>query len=150
MSIIVTPISTPYKIIFNHGGEVVEFTLRQLDFRTRNIISSMTTVTDKGRIHTDATLALFLNLKYGVIGIKGLSNVDGSEYVLEYEDETNKALKDEVVDALLMTPFSDNLIYAAREMIEGVPSEIRHPITGLKIEGVEVVLPSEMEVIEKK
>lgn len=150
MAIVVSSIKTPYKIIFKHEEEKVEFTFRQLSFKTRNIIAGLSTTQKNGRIITDSTLALFLNLKYGIIDIKGLVDPEGEEYKLEFEDETKEALSDDTVDALLMVPFSDNLIFAAREMIEGVPNKITHPLTGATLENVEVISPQEMAVIEKK
>ena len=47
------------------GEEDIIFHIQQLNFKTKSLITGLTTSVDKGQVNYDSTLTCFLNLKYG-------------------------------------------------------------------------------------
>jgi hypothetical protein len=136
MALVVKPLNSNYKVSIEAEEEKVTFTFSQLDYRTKSLISSLTTSVAGGQYSIDATMQIFYNLKYGLKAVDGLLGADGEPYKLEFED---KNLSDNCVDELLATPVSNNLQYTARELSRSVlPNEIVHPLTLKKLEGVTV------------
>jgi len=72
------------------------------------------------------------------------------DYKLTFEDGTDN-LTDLCVDELLALPFSDKLIYAARDLGANIPDEITDPVTGKPVKGIEVISPAKLkDGLEKK
>jgi len=86
-------------------------------------------------------------LKCAVKDIQGLKLPDGSEYELAFE---NEILTDECVDDLTNIQNVDELFIACLDLINGVPSEFRNPMTGEKLEGVEIIREKAEKSSEKK
>jgi len=140
MALVVKPLNHNFKIEIKHEKEKIIFTFNQLDYRTKSLISSLITSVKSGQYSMDATMQIFYNLKYGLRKVEGLVSPEG-KYELSFEDDKKTILTDVCVDELLATVISDNLQYAARELSRAVlPSEIVHPLTLRKLEGVKVVV----------
>lgn len=77
-----------------------------------------------------------LAVKCAVKDIKGLTLPDGSPYKLEFE---NDKLTDECVDDLTNIQGGSELFIACLNLISGVPQDFINPVTGQKLEGIEVV-----------
>jgi len=148
--ITVQPMGQRYSIEIAEGEEKVNFGFIQLNYFLRNKVSTFSTSYDKGKIYLDVGLAVFYNLKFALKEVKGLSNLDGTDYKLVFEDGVDE-LTDLCVDELLALPFSDKLIYAARDLGAHIPDEITDPVTGKKIKGIEVISPEKLkDGLEKK
>lgn len=140
MSIVVRPITEEFKLEISHDSEKVTFTYRQITYRIKNLIAGIVTSIKSGQIYVDTALSCFYHLKYAVKGVSGLTYADGSDYVLEFEDETKTALSDKCTEELLALSFNDKLIYASKQLINSIPDTIINPLTGAKLEGVELIL----------
>ena len=150
MAIVVKPLSKSFKVELSHEEEKVVFTFKQLTYKVKSEITGMVTRIQGGQLVIDATLQVFYNIKYGLKKVEGINDEAGVTYDLEFEDKTKECLTDECVDALLSCVLSDNLQYTARQLTDSVlPSEILHPITNKKIEGIEII-PSENVGVKKK
>lgn len=132
---------TNFKLVISHEEEKLDFTFRQLTYREKNTISALTTTFKQGRAVVDSSLICFYVIKFGLIDVKGLLNSDGSEWKLEKDEHGNNS--DSSIDALLNTQVSNALIFSANAMLEGIPTKIMHPLTGLEIQGVEIIKLSE-------
>ena len=111
MTIIVKSIKHPFKIVISEGKDKIEFSVRQLDYFTKNIITGMTTKIVQGQITIDTSLTCFYNLKFGLKRVKGLQGADKTDYKLKFEDcDGIEGVTDECIDELFATKFSDNLI----------------------------------------
>ena len=75
-------------------------------------------------------------VKCAVKDIKGLKLPDGSDYELEFE---NNILTDKCIDDLTNIEGNNELFIACLGLLNGVPSEFINPLTGEKLEGVEIV-----------
>lgn len=140
MAIIVKALDKKYTVEIQHEKEKLTFIFNQLDYRTKSLISSITTDVKQGQYISDSTMQIFYNLKYGLKEVKGLTSEDGKPYKLTFEDDAKKALTEICVDELLATPISNELQYTAHNLSRSVlPSEILHPLTLTKIEGVDVI-----------
>lgn len=151
MSIVVHPVGRMFNVEITSGEEKVVFSFKQLDYKTKGEITGLVTRIQQGQLTIDASLQVFYNLKYGLKKVEGLVDHEGKPYQLEFEDKQKKELKDECVDALLATEISDGLQYTARELASSVfPSEIKNPLTGQKLEGIEVIPQAELGGNTKK
>lgn len=140
MSIVVSPLNKNYTIQIMHEEEKLRFTFNQLDYRTKSLVTSLTTEVKNGNYLSDSTMQIFYNLKYGLKKVEGLTDAEGKPYQLQFDDVDNKVLTDACVDELLATPFNDNLQYVAHRLsLSTLPTEIIHPLTLKKIEGVDVM-----------
>lgn len=86
-------------------------------------------------------------LKCAVKNIKGLTLNDGSEYELQFE---NDLLTDECIDDLTNIQNIDELFIACLDLLNGVPSEFRNPVTGEVLQGIEIIKEQSGETPEKK
>lgn len=151
MAVIVQPVGRIFTVKISHEDESIEFGFKQLDYKTRGDITAAVSTVKQGQFMIDSSLQVFLNIKHGLKIVKGLVDEDGKPYQLKFEDNSKKELTDECVDELLATVLSDNLQFAAREMASSsMPTEIRHPLTGKPLEGVEVILPKKGDGVQKK
>lgn len=126
------------------------FVFKQLTYRIRNLISSLTTQYKQGVVTQDAGMNCFYLIKYGLKDAKGLKDENGVEYKLKFEGKDKEALTDECVEELLAAEFQATLIYAANQMLDNIPDEIVHPITKEAIKGVEIVPPEDLQGALKK
>lgn len=136
MSLIINPMSKTYQVKM---GDVT-FTLGQLDYKAKAFISNACTSIKQGQVIVDSALQCFYNLKFGLRKVEGVKNEDGSDWNLTFEDPEKRIVHDTCIDELLNSPVSDNLIYVAREMMEGIPDKIVNPVTGQPLEGVELIV----------
>lgn len=139
MGVTIRPITEDFKLEVSHGEEKIIFTYRQLSYRIKNLIAGAVTTVKQGQIYVDTALSCFYHIKYAVKNVEGLVNKDGSPYVLVFTDEKKEALTDACADELLATHFSDKLIYASKQLLNSIPDKIINPLTGAKLEGVELV-----------
>ncbi len=140
MAIVIKPLNENFKIEIAHEEEKLTFTFRQLDYKTKSLISSITTDVKQGQYMSDSTMQIFYNLKYGLKKVEGLETEDGKPYKLRFESKDKIKLEDACVDELLATEFSDKLQYTAHKLSYAVlHTEITNPLTGEKLEGVELV-----------
>lgn len=140
MGIIVRPITEDFKLEISSGEEKIVFTYRQLTYRIKNLIAGAVTSVKHGQIYVDTALSCFYHIKYAIKAVEGLTNKDGTPYELKFTDDKKEALTDDCTDELLATSFNDKLIYASKQLVNSIPSEIVNPVTGKKLEGVELIL----------
>ena len=146
MALIVKPLTSNYNVSIEAGEEKIMFTFKQLDYRTKSLISSLITSVNGGQYSVDATMQIFYNLKYGLKEVNGLFDETGEPYKLQFDDT---CLTDACVDELLATEISNELQYTARELSRSVlPNEIVHPLTLKKLKGVTV--ESDKDGVKKK
>lgn len=146
---IVHPIGRRYGLEITNGETKILFTFQQLDFKTKSLISNQTITQIHGSIQMDSTMQCFLNIKHGLKHVKGLLNSDESKYRLKFECNKKLALTDACVDEILATPLHNDLIYSARCMMDGIPTEVINPITEKPLEGVKILSPSELGGLPK-
>jgi hypothetical protein len=80
--------------------------------------------------------AASMAIKYGVKGLEGVENADGSLYVLETDE--NGSLSDQCVDDLLNIDQDDKLSLVCTSLLNGIPKDIVDPQTGKKIKGITI------------
>jgi len=117
-------------------GEVV-FTLAPLNHFQKIELANCTTVKN-GEDHYDLLRAQALYIKYSIKGIDGLECYDGEKYELEF---MNDELTDECVSEILSLEQRSKLTTSAWQLLNGV-KELTDPITGEKLEGVELEVTS--------
>jgi len=78
----------------------------------------------------------YKSLKYAIKSVEGISLADGTAYQVDLD---NGILSDACVEDILNLELSPKLILACYSMVQGVPNNIYNPMTGEKIEGVEIV-----------
>jgi hypothetical protein len=83
-----------------------------------------------------AMQAAALAVKYAVKSVKGVENLDGSEYLVKLE---NNRLTDESWDDLQNIEQAQKLITVCLNLINGIPKEFVDPNTGKPITGVSIV-----------
>jgi len=140
MAIVISPLKEDYTIEITHEEEKIIFTFNQLDYKTKSLISSLTTDVRNGEYMSDSTMQIFYNLKYGLKKLEGVEGPDGKPYKLRFETNKKQKLEDSCVDELLATGFSNELQYSALNLSRAIlPTEIVHPLTQIKLEGVDVI-----------
>lgn len=80
--------------------------------------------------------AAFYALQCALKEITGVENGDGSNYELEFEDGI---VAKSSMDDLLNLEESSEMQIMAISLLAGVPREFKDPITGDKLDGVELV-----------
>jgi len=139
MAIVVKALSEDFKVEITAEEEKLIFTFKQLDFKTKNLITSLITGVEGGQYTLDTGLQIFLNIKYGLVDVEGLVDEEGNKYELRRESEKGP-ITDDCVDELLATAFTNQLQFTARELGRAVlPTEIKNPLTGKAVEGVKIV-----------
>lgn len=140
MALIINDMNTLFNIVIDSGEEKLSFTFRQLSYKEKNKITALTTTFNQGKAVVDTSLTCFYVLKFGLVEVDGLNNPDGTPWKLaKIEEDGFKCNADESIDALLNAQISNGLIFAANAMLNGIPNEVTHPLTGAKIQGVEVI-----------
>jgi len=151
MPITVAPVYQIFRIEIKHEEEKVAFDFKQLDYRTKSKISRACNTVEQGQFKVDAYLQVFLNLKHGLKNVDGIVDEEGNKFTLQFEDALKTMLTDECVDQLLASVVSDGIQFSARCLTHAtVPKEIVHPLTGEKMEGIEVISPKELGSLLKK
>lgn len=112
----------------------VTFKLAPLSYSQKAELSSCTKFQD-GKEVIDTLKSTFLAIKFSLKEIKGVEDLDGKPYKLEFE---GGVLKDECVEDILNLEQSSELTIAAFQLMQGIPKEIVSPITGKPLKGVSV------------
>ena len=148
MALIVNDMSTNFNLIISHGDEKLTFTFRQLTYKEKNKIAALTTRLEQGKAVIDSSLTCFYVIKYGLLSVEGLEVSEGVQWkpkkIVEDGIEVNT---DEAIDSLLNTEVSNGLIWAANDMMSGIPNKIINPLTGREVQGLEIV---KLDNIKKK
>ena len=140
MALIVNDMSTKFNLVISHEEEKLIFTFRQLTYKEKNKIAALTTEFKQGKAVVDSSLTCFYVIKYGLIKASGIKNPDGTPWELEKETEDNIEVNtDNAIDTLLNSEVSNGLVWSANSMMGGIPTEITNPLTGRKIEGIEIL-----------
>lgn len=113
------------------GGIV--FHLSPLSWNQKQDILNETTLHEGEPTNRNST---YKCIKYAVKKIDGVTLSDGTAYAVEIEDGV---LSDSSVEDILNLELSPTLIMACYSLIHGVPTEVRNPVTGEKVEGVSIV-----------
>ncbi len=141
MALIVNDMATKFNLIITHNEEKLSFTFRQLTYKEKNKIAALTTRVEQGKAIVDSSLTCFYVIKYGLLEVEGLELESGVKWRLEKQEEDGiKINTDESIDALLNTEVSNGLIWAANDMMSGIPSKIVNPLTGREVKGLEIVM----------
>ena len=81
----------------------------------------------------DLTRAQTLLVKYGLKGIEGVTDYDGSPYKLEI---TNGVLSDECVSEIFTLEEKSLYIQSAWQCLNTIPDKLSDPVSGKKLKGV--------------
>lgn len=119
-------------------GELT-ISLAPLTFREKSAVQDA--------IQKDAMSGSIEAIKFAVKDIEGLCNVDGSKYELQFDGDK---LSDETVDDLSNIGGIESLFIAALNLMNSVPNEFVNPMTGKKLEGIEIVREEKETTTEKK
>lgn len=117
-------------------GELT-FVLAPLDYLKKQELASCTKII-KGEEHYDLLKSQALYIKYALKDVKGLEDYNGDEYTLSFE---GNSLTDDCVSEILNLEEKEKLTIAAWQLLNGI-KELRDPITGEKLEGVELKVTS--------
>ena len=133
--------STHFNIEIPYEEEVLKFTFRQLTYKEKNKIASLTTEFKQGQAVIDSSLNCFYVIKYGLVSVEGLKDSSGENWKPEKVNEDGIEVNaDSSIDSLLNSKVTNGLVWAANSMLEGIPDKIINPLTGREIQGVSVVM----------
>ena len=119
-------------------GEL-EFLISPLNVEQKLKLAGMVKM-DKGEEKPDSIGIALSTIKFGVKGLKGAVNLDGSEYKLEFD--ASGVLTDDCVSDISNIPGNDKLVQSCIAIGNGQ--------LDVKLDGVEIVLPKKEEQSEKK
>ena len=105
---------------------------------------------DAGELKTGLFEASRKVLKYTLKEVKGLEDMDGFPYTLNFEDDSQKELTDDCVEEVLNLPVNGKILSTVMQLWEGPKDKIIDPATGKALEGVKVVLPKSKNTAKKK
>ena len=146
--IVVHPIDRPFKVNIQVGeGKTktkVVLTFRQLTYNQNSAIMTECYLLNKAGIGTiDQAKKAYICLQQALIDIEGFTGEDGKPYKLKTKLENGlDILEEECLDQLLATPISDKILFTAAYLGQQIPKTIFDPLSGKKLEGVEVIQPS--------
>ena len=86
--------------------------------------------------HTEGSV---MCVKECVKDVQGLETLAGEKYEIRLEDGV---LSEESLNDIMNIEDSAKLMLACASLVNGIPKEIVHPVSGERIEGVQVVNPS--------
>lgn len=92
----------------------------------------------------DFNKLIYLVTKFTLKGIKGVENLDGSPYELEFETEDKNCLSDSCVEEILNLSISPKMSIALMQLMNGFPENgkiINPEKPGEYLQGVEIILP---------
>ena len=115
----------------------VTFTIAPLNHFQKIELSNCTTVKN-GEDHYDLLRAQALYIGFAIKDVEGIEDYDGNPYELEFN---NDVLTDNCVSEILSLDQRSKLTTAAWQLLNGV-NELLDPITGEKLEGVELEVNS--------
>jgi len=144
--IIVKPVNQKYALDIKVDDEIVRLTFKQLTYSEKANISSLTTTFKNGKVFIDSVMNTFYMVKYALKDISNVKDNEGNEYKLSFDGEY---LTDECVEEILAAKFSQSLILASSTMLESIPDEAVDPLTGKKLEGVEIIPPEKLNPLKK-
>lgn len=116
----------------------ITFVIAPLSYMQKQELASCTKII-KGEEHYDLLRAQALYIKYGLKDVIGIEDYDGNEYKLEFEGDY---LSDNCVSEVLSLDQRTTLTTSAWQLLNGI-QELKDPITGEKLEGVELEVKSE-------
>lgn len=108
----------------------VTFVLAPLNYLQKQDLSSCTRI-EKGEEQFDLLKSQALYIKYSLKGIKGLTQYDGNDYVLDFEGDN---LTDNCVSEILNLEQREKLSTAAWTLLNGIQEITDH--NGKALEGV--------------
>ena len=115
------------------------FKLGPLSYFQKSEIQNCTTEV-KGESQIDGEKVAYLSLKYSIKEVKGLKDIKGNDYSLEYDD--NGCLTDDSMSELLQIDESIRLTRVCLGLMKGFNKDV-------KIDGVEIDFDN-VESVEKK
>ena len=121
--------------------EDLSLEIAPLSFAAKMEINEVIGLADQNDVNASmkaAKIAMGSSIK----GLKGVECLDGEEYKLEFIGDK---LSDECIDDLLNLEACPKIMSACMALIGGVSEEIIDPVTGKKLEGVEVKLPKKLK-----
>lgn len=117
-------------------GEVI-FIISPMTYQQKAEINGITRIVD-GEVVADSERQAYTSIKYSIKEVRGkIQNYDGTQYKLEMDGDV---LSDNCVSELISGLWAGSLIFAAHSLIDAIPDEIIHPVTGKVIEGVSIKL----------
>lgn len=87
----------------------------------------------------DLLKAQHLYMKYGLKDVEGIETYDGKKYKLEFEGDH---LTDECVSEIFYLEQKGKLLTAAWQVLNGITDQLSDPMTGEKLDGVELEVES--------
>ncbi|MGB0452604.1 MAG: hypothetical protein ACPGJV_02735 [Bacteriovoracaceae bacterium] len=109
------------------GVEEVTFHLRPLSKEQKEEISNCITMVE-GEPSIDVAKSNSLYLKFALKDIEGVEGFDGEPYVLTKNEQG--LLTDECIEEVLQLNHREKLVMAAYQMLETIPDEFIHSVTG--------------------
>ena len=117
---------------------LVQFIVKPLRYAQKTKINTQTVSHVKGELTVDHALSTFLTIKYSLVDIKGLKDMHGKAYKLEFEKEDDyEILTDDCVEALINCELGYVLNFYAKDAINSTPHQIVNPATFRPLDGVE-------------
>jgi len=116
----------------------VTFVIAPLNHFQKIELSNCTTIKN-GEEHYDLLRAQALYLKYAVKDVNGIECYNGEKYELEFN---NDELTDNCVSEILSLDQRSKLTTSAWQILNGI-KELVDPVTGEKLEGVELEVTSQ-------
>jgi len=141
--IVVAPLEKVYTLVIEdkeQGIERLEFDFTALNYIQKNNVNNRTTHIKEGKVSVDRTLTSYLTLKYGLKAVRGLKNLDGTEYKLKFEKwNGGEEVTDICLSELMNIQIADGLMYLGLDLMNSAPTELLNPVTHKPIEGCEII-----------
>lgn len=121
----------------NYKIDDIEITIRPLSYGEKMSLNQDMVKAAQGDL-TKAMDTVVSSVKLALKDVRGLKNIDGSDYTLQFDESGN--VSQESIDDLLNLPHSNKLTAVCSALLNSVPTQILDPNTGLPIEGIEMVV----------
>ena len=116
----------------------VTFIIAPLSYQRKQELASCTKIVN-GEEHFDLLKSQALYIKYSLKDVKGITDVDGKDYELQFEGD---CLTDDCVSEILSLEQREKLNIASWQLLNGL-NDLKDPVTGDKLEGVELEVLSQ-------
>jgi len=107
----------------------VVFTISPLSYKQKIEVQSLFT---SGKQFEGSILSIRMAVK----DIEGVEDAQGNAYKLKFE---NELISEDCIDDILNIENSMKLQLTCAELINGIPKEIIHPVTGERVEGIKII-----------
>jgi hypothetical protein len=107
----------------------VVFTISPLSYKQKIEVQSLLT---SGKQFEGSILSIRMAVK----DIEGVEDAQGNAYKLKFE---NELISEDCIDDILNIENSMKLQLTCAELINGIPKEIIHPVTGERVEGIKII-----------